>query len=65
MFAIGGKKCSADDNATLHQNDDATLTCEKFDISMNCWVEIADLPYPAFSMNMLHLNKRFIYVFGG
>ena len=59
VYAIGGKIPSPP------LNNSFAMECEKYDVATNTWVNIASLLRGAYSMNLVDVEKKFIYVFGG
>ena len=59
VYAIGGKIPSPPLKIFF------AMECEKYDVATNTWVKIASLLRGAYSMNLIDVEKKFIYVFGG
>ena len=57
VYAIGGKI----PNPPL--NNSFAMDCEKYDVATDTWVKITSLLKGAYSMNLIHVDKKFIYVF--
>jgi len=41
------------------------LECERYDVANNFWSSIAPLAEYAYSMNLIQVDRQFIYVVGG
>ena len=49
----------------VKNNDASHDVCERYNMETNQWQLIQKLPYPAFSMTLIVMDKRYIYMFGG
>ena len=38
---------------------------ERYDVALNKWTKIADLPWPSFSLTLVQIDHQYIFAFGG